>query len=143
MGEVTFEEVEEFFAFLQGGKMKGFKFSEKSPEIKLSPEQAFKIIYVLQEGLGVIPDNYEKCSMCHSLYDSDCEGDHTERMSEWYIEVYGEDCGAYVPTKICDSVRDSIEFKFFCGGCLPSYEEGIKKLVISLLKKALEGEDDE
>lgn len=48
--------------------------TEKSHLPKLTDEQAFLVIYALQEVYGFIPDTYEKCSSCGNLYDSDEEG---------------------------------------------------------------------
>lgn len=42
---------------------------------KLSPDQAFSLIYYLQEVMKIIPDKYEKCwtAGCNNLYDSESE----------------------------------------------------------------------
>lgn len=136
MAEKTLEEVESFFAFLQGAKMPGFRFSENSPEIKLSAEQAYKIIYVLQEGLRVVPDKYEKCSICNSLYNIEEEGDHTERMVVWYVEEYEEENDIDIPLAVWDSIREALPSMFYCGGCYPRYADGVREKVYSLLRGA-------
>ena len=70
-GEITFEEVEKFYNFLQG---------EVPPELhmkrppRLSGIMAFRIIYYLQEVMGVIPDKYERCARCGHIFDSEAEG---------------------------------------------------------------------
>lgn len=48
--------------------------TQKSHLPNLTDEQAFLVIYVLQEVYGLIPDTYEQCSHCGELYDSDEEG---------------------------------------------------------------------
>lgn len=47
----------DFFSFLQDN-------------MNLPPNQAFAIIYYLQEELEVLPDNFELCATCKSLYDT-------------------------------------------------------------------------
>ena len=51
--------------------------TRKSHLPNLTDEQAFLVIYVLQEAYGIIPFNYEQCSYCGELYDSDKEYDYT------------------------------------------------------------------
>lgn len=46
------------YKWLQGEKMEGYKIKYQP---KLKKEQAFAIIYLLQEAYGFIPDVYEKC----------------------------------------------------------------------------------
>ncbi len=66
--EVELEDVDLFYQWLQGAPMHGFEFREQP---KLTPNAAFAVIYMLQEGFGFIPDTYEQCPYCNSLYDSD------------------------------------------------------------------------
>ena len=40
----------------------------------LTEEEAFAVIYYLQEQLGIIPTTYERCPICGKLYDSEREG---------------------------------------------------------------------
>lgn len=80
--EVTLEKAQELMRFLQGEDVKGFTFRDK-PE--LTPEQAFAVIYYLQEKLGVIPETYEMCDHCHELYDSDSEGTAAENGHFCYM----------------------------------------------------------
>ena len=62
--------VYDFYNFLQG---KNLEVGIESPEI--TAEQAFRVIYYLQEHLPVIPDTIEQCSKCDELYDSHISGD--------------------------------------------------------------------
>ena len=57
--------------FLQTGEAEGYTFRK---ELHLTPEQAFSVVYYLQEELRIIPDNYEMCDECHNIYDSFEEG---------------------------------------------------------------------
>ena len=64
--------VEEFYSFLQGGDApKGYSLSLRP---KLTPEQAFTVIYVMQERMHILTDEIEKCDGCDSLYLSDRQG---------------------------------------------------------------------
>lgn len=73
---MNFEKALEFFKFLQGEDVVNIK--HHGIELKLTPEQAFEVIYVLQEVYGLIPDAYELCYECLGLYNSEIEGDHFE-----------------------------------------------------------------
>jgi len=55
-------------------------------ELKLSPNKAFRIIWFLQECLPVLPDSIEQCSICKDLYDSHCEGYHSEKRGKFYCD---------------------------------------------------------
>lgn len=68
----SFEETSELYKWLQGEKMEGYEIKNQP---KLNEEQAFAVIYMLQEAYGFIPDNFEKCDVCGELYDSYIEGD--------------------------------------------------------------------
>ncbi|OPY59158.1 MAG: hypothetical protein A4E55_00375 [Pelotomaculum sp. PtaU1.Bin035] len=71
--DITLEQVEKLYRFLQGEVPDGFDIKAMP---NLSPDQAFSVIYYLQEGMRVLPDSYEKCRVegCNELYDSDAEG---------------------------------------------------------------------
>ena len=80
-GEVTLEEVNCLYEFLQG-----------EPPPCLSPanqpqvddKTAFSIIYFLQEVLRIVPEKYERCEECGRLIDADCSG--------YYYEDKGNYC---------------------------------------------------
>lgn len=44
----------------------------------LSIDEAFTVVYVLQEHYGLIPDIYEQCYRCKEIYNSEEEGFHYE-----------------------------------------------------------------
>lgn len=73
--QASLDETVEFFNWLQGKELEGFSFENKDDFPKLTPRQAFKIIYVLQEAFGFIPDSIELCSNCNNLFDMYEEGD--------------------------------------------------------------------
>lgn len=91
----TLEDVKTFYNWLQGEPLENFVLSYQP---KLSPEEAFSIIYVLQEGLGIIPDTIEMCKECNQLYDSNSEGRTIDDDSEssdgnpYDEEMYGNYC---------------------------------------------------
>lgn len=68
----SFEETLELYKWLQGEKMEGYEINNQP---KLNKEQAFAVIYMLQEAYGFIPDTFEKCDVCGELFDSDIEGE--------------------------------------------------------------------
>jgi hypothetical protein len=70
--EITEEQVEALYCFLQGELPQGWVM-KRNP--KLSQEMAFRIIYYLQEEMGVIPDIYERCVTCGCIFNSENEGD--------------------------------------------------------------------
>lgn len=52
-------------------------YTKKSHLPRMTDEQAFLVIYILQEAYRsekFIPDHYEVCSQCGELYDSELEG---------------------------------------------------------------------
>lgn len=72
--KISIEQVEELYKWLQNKKTpEGIKIGEGN-QPNLSDKQAFTVIWFLQEHLGVIPENYEKCQNCGDLYDTWVEG---------------------------------------------------------------------
>jgi hypothetical protein len=75
--EITIEEVEKFYSFLQGELPEELYIKRYH---KLSERQAFQIIYYLQETMHIIPDNFERCITCGCIFDSDNEGSSYKGM---------------------------------------------------------------
>ena len=69
--KITLEQTEELYKFLQGEVPEGIHIKHPT---KLSERKAFTIIWFLQEHLRLIPDDYERCCSCGSLYDTGCGG---------------------------------------------------------------------
>ncbi len=97
--------LEVFFEFLMGeGVPDGFSLKHKP---KLTARKAFTVIYVLQEYLHILPDSFEQCSECLSLYDSEREG--------YYLDdQYDTEDGKTLPKKYwghycSDSCRPDIK----------------------------------
>ncbi len=71
--EEMLPKVVEFYDYLRGVSVPdGFCLTKNRP--KLSCKKAFQIIYVLQEGLHVLPDTIELCQNCYDLFNSESEG---------------------------------------------------------------------
>lgn len=69
------ELIKEFFEFLQG-KCPDAINTDNLP--MLSSEQAFSVIYYLQEHLPIFPDTIEKCDSCGELFDLFYSGRHCD-----------------------------------------------------------------
>lgn len=73
--------INEFYEFLQGKVPVGIELGTK---IRLNQQQAFAIIWYLQEHFPVFPDNIEKCDSCGIIYDTWREGYHSEKRMKNY-----------------------------------------------------------
>lgn len=110
-GEVKLENIEmekiiEFYEWLQGKSCPGqLHFEEK---LNLTENQAFSVIYFLQEYLEVLPDNYERCRECGCIFDMDCEGTSINEETTMIAED-GEEAEANFPEEMyglyCDYCR--------------------------------------
>lgn len=84
-----FDKTEHLYDMLQGKDLpEGYLMADQP---NLTAEQAFSVIWFLQEHLGIIPQSFEKCDNCGALFDSNCAGhiisdDHED--DRWY-----KDCG--------------------------------------------------
>ncbi len=88
---ISLEEVEKFYNFLQGEVPE--ELTLQSPP-KLTADQAFTVVYYLQEIFQILPDKYEKCLMpeCNALFDSENEG---------CAALFCDSCGCQYPKVIC------------------------------------------
>ncbi len=68
------EQTKELYEFLKGEIPERFIFKTWKP--KLSEDEAFTVIYVLQEKFHLIPDHFEQCKRCKEIFDMECEGKH-------------------------------------------------------------------
>lgn len=73
---VTLERVDALYQFLQGADFEGIGNLGRSRP-RLSRRSAQAVIYVLQEGMDLIPDRFENCTRCGVLFDAEQEGDAT------------------------------------------------------------------
>jgi hypothetical protein len=83
MTKITLEQVEQFMEMLTGGELPDGLMLANQPE--LTRNQAFSVIYYLQEILRVIPDKFEMCE-CGELFDGDCDGYIVGEYDSWYEE---------------------------------------------------------
>jgi len=74
---------------------------------KLSPNEAFSVIWFLQEILHVLPDNIEQCDECKELFDTDCSG---YCLDDQYIN---KNTGKTLAKKYWGD---------WCDGCVPDIE---------------------
>ena len=77
------ELVQEFDEFLTGTCPDSITIKEGYP-FGLTPEQAFSIIWYLQEHWRIISDRYERCSECGNIYHTESEGHHNEATLKDY-----------------------------------------------------------
>ena len=89
--EIAEPDIDDFSQFLQGQYMP-WNLNMSHPP-KMTKAMANKIIYYLQEILGVLPDKYDMCKTCGIMYDSANEGSSKEGRcgscwsSHWEAEM--------------------------------------------------------
>lgn len=71
------ERIEKFFSFLQGDVPPHVQMSDDTTP-KLTPDQAWSVIWFLQEVCHVLPVKFQRCDCCGDLYDSYRGGDYNE-----------------------------------------------------------------
>lgn len=89
MDNITIEQVNELYEFLQGVNPEQVCMG-KYNHPKMSDKKAFNVIWFLQEHLRIIPSKFERCTTCGSLYNSEAEGHYND---------------------------EKYPGKFYCGGC--------------------------
>ena len=75
--------VQEFYDFLQGKNPEGIL----CEPLNLTSDQAFTIIWYLQEHFPVFPDTIEKCDDCDDLFDTGWEGEHIEEIGKFFCST--------------------------------------------------------
>lgn len=88
MSEVTLDEVGDFVEMLTGKSLPEDMVMPDQPH--LTRRQAFSVVWYLQVHLSIIPDHYEMCDICKSLFDTHCGGhiiDGTDDPDEWQREL--------------------------------------------------------
>lgn len=68
------ERTQELFEFLQGEIPDGYRIKRQSVP-KLTAEQAWTVVWYIQEQHWQAPDHIERCELCGDLYNSHSEGD--------------------------------------------------------------------
>ncbi len=72
--QIDEEMLQNLFRWLQGDADASREGLVLFHQPSLSSEQAFSIIYYLQEELHLMPNHYDLCRVCHHLYDSQVGG---------------------------------------------------------------------
>ena len=104
--------IQQFYEFLQG-KMHPDRISrENAPN--LTKEQAWHVIYCMQEYFGIFDDRFKRCKICDCIYDSDGQGtvikqdtvpaETIEGSGKIKLQEFTEECGHY-----CEGHRDDQE----------------------------------
>lgn len=106
ISDITLERVQDFYSWLQGKRCPdGMEFTHL---LRLTPEEAFCVIYYLQEELEILPDNYEMCRECKNIYDSYDEGTYINEDSTVFED--GEEIAGDFPKE---------KYGSYCDGCRP------------------------
>ncbi len=105
------QKIQDLMDMLTGGELpEGFTIGNRP---QLTVEQAFNVVWFLQEHLRVIPDYYEMCDQCERIYNSEEEGhslseDQYEAGIDWYknfditLEMVMEHEGAHFCGNDCE-----------------------------------------
>lgn len=107
--------IQQFYEFLQG-KMHPDKINAENVP-NLTKEQAWHVIYCMQEYFGIFDDRFERCKICDHIYDSDAGGmvisqdtepmEITDRSENRKVHNFAEEeCGYY-----CEECRMDWEEK--------------------------------
>lgn len=91
--ETSLEQVEELYEFLQGTPPKSIIMGKQTQPV-LTKEQAFAVVWFLQEHMHLLPDSYQQCSVCEDLFDSREEGFYVEE-GPYAHNHYCEGCAPY------------------------------------------------
>jgi len=83
MQEITIEQINEFYEFLQGECPEKLCF-KRGHQPKLNDKKSFAIIYYLQEYFKIFSDTIEKCDNCKELFDTRNEGLYWESKGKNY-----------------------------------------------------------
>lgn len=73
--------IQEFNEFLQGTLPENISIPDEDI-VKLTPNQAYSVLWFLREHFAILPDSFCKCDSCDSIYDGDSEGYYSEEGNE-------------------------------------------------------------
>jgi hypothetical protein len=86
------EAVNKFSQWLQTGEsQEEISIDTDSKPPRMNAQQAYAVVFYLQEVIGLVPDSYELCARCQNIFDFDNEGMYLDdgywhEQSEYYIE---------------------------------------------------------
>lgn len=75
---IAIEDVRQFYRWLTG---EGVEDISTASQPMLTEEEAWAVIYYLQEKLEILPDKFERCRACGGIYDSENEGVSVNRVT--------------------------------------------------------------
>lgn len=90
------EWVVEFFNFLQGEIPEKISIPDED-KVKLTPEQAYSVVWYLKEHFSILPDNMFKCDVCQELFNEDNSGYYSEKGDESGNHHFCGGCDHLVP----------------------------------------------
>jgi len=73
--------IQEFNRFLLGYLPEGISIPNEHL-VKLTPNQAYIVLWYLREHFSILPDSFTKCDNCDSIYDDGKEGYYFEKGNE-------------------------------------------------------------
>lgn len=95
--------VQQFYEFLQGKMHPDWISRENAPD--LTKEQAWHMIYCMQEYFRIFDDRFKRCKICDCIYDSDGQGpvikqatvptETIEGSGKIKLQEFTEECGHY------------------------------------------------
>jgi SAM-dependent MidA family methyltransferase len=108
--ELETEQVQELMDFLKGDWIPDGMIFEKRP--KLKAKQAFAIVYFLQEHMHILPDCFEMCVVCNSIFDTTSEGYVVGEYDDFHesVEVSPQEVEEHEGTPLCSR---ECELKFW------------------------------
>ncbi len=83
------EQTQELFDFLQGTVPDAYKIATDHVP-SLTPDQAWTVVWYIQELHWQLADRIERCNVCGYLYDSEAEGDCLDYGDAPYL--FCDDC---------------------------------------------------
>lgn len=73
--------IREFNSFLLGELPEGISIPDENL-VKLTPNQAYSVLWYLREHFSILPDNFTKCDNCNYIFDDGKEGYYSEIGNE-------------------------------------------------------------
>lgn len=73
--------IQEFNEFLQGKLPENISIPDEDI-VKLTPNQAYSVLWYLREHFSILPDNFVKCDNCDDIFDDGKEGYYSEKGND-------------------------------------------------------------
>jgi len=109
LGEVGY--VQQLYDFLQG-KFYPESIKEDDGKPNLTSEQAWDVIYCMQEHFGLLDQRFERCDKCGDIFDSYNEGVSIYEDSE--LRIVEDDDGNEV-----EKSWEKSQYGIYCDSCRP------------------------